>query len=95
MKNNYIEPMVVDAKGNIYISMEQYHKDIDRIKKSLQEVRKRLLHSKNTMKKLYKKRKDDIEGIKALGYVECIEYLDKYLIELLRSSYGEEAVKDN
>lgn len=95
MKNNYIEPMIADKKGNIYISMDQYHKDVDRIKKGLKEVRKSLWHSKNSMKKLYSRRKEEKEGIKALGYIECIDYLDKYLYELLRSNYGEEAIKDN
>ena len=41
-----------------------------------------LLSTKKAMKKMYNKR-DDIEGQKALGYIECIDYLDKYLIELL------------
>lgn len=95
MKNDYVEPMISDRKGNIYISMKQYHKDVDRIKRGLQEVRKSLSGSKKAMKKLYSKRQNDKEGQKALGYIECIEYLDKYLFELLRSNYGNEAVKDN
>ena len=93
--NNYVEPMVSDRKGNIYISMKEYHKDVDRIKRGLQEVRQSLKLSKKTMKKLYNRRKNDFESIKALGYIECIDYLDKYLYELLRSNYGDEAVKDN
>lgn len=92
MKNTYIEPMVTDMRGNIYISMDQYHKDIDRIKRELQQVRTALLHSKKTMQKMYNRRKEDKEGIKALGYVECIDYLDKYLVELLKSNYGEESI---
>ena len=92
--NNYIEPMISDKKGNIYISMEQYHKDVDRIKRGLQEVRQSLKDSKKTMKKLYNRRKKEREGIKALGYIECIEYLDKYLYELLRSNYGDSATKE-
>lgn len=95
MNNNYIEQMIADKKGNIYISMEQYHKDVDRIKRGLQEVRQSLKLSKKTMKKLYSKRKKEKEGIKALGYIECIDHLDKYLYELLRSNYGDEATKDN
>lgn len=95
MKNNYEEQIVVDKKGNIYISIEQYHKDVDRIKKGLQEIRKNLLHSKNVMKRLYEKRKDDVEGIKALGYIKCTAHLEKLIIDLIRSNYGEEATKNN
>lgn len=92
--NNYVEPMISDKKGNIYISMKEYHKDVDRIKRGLQEVRQSLKDSKKTMKKLYNRRKKEKEGIKALGYIECIEYLDKYLYELLRSNYGDSAIKE-
>ena len=95
MNDNYIEQMMADKQGNIYISMTQYHKDVDRIKRGLQEVRQSLKLSKKTMKKLYNRRKNDFESIKALGYMECIDYLDKYLYELLRSNYGEQATKDN
>lgn len=92
--NNYVEPMISDKKGNIYISMKEYHKDVDRIKRGLQEVRQSLKDSKKTMKKLYNRRKKEKEGIKALGYIECIDYLDKYLYELLRSNYGDSATKE-
>ena len=92
--NNHIDSMIADRQGNIYISMEQYHKDVDRIKRGLQEVRQSLKDSKKTMKKLYNRRKKEREGIKALGYIECIDHLDKYLYELLRSNYGDSATKE-
>lgn len=73
--------MITDKNGNIYISMENYYKDFYKLKSKLQNLRKNLLSTKKAMKKMYNKR-DDIEGQKALGYIECIDYLDKYLIEL-------------
>lgn len=74
--------MITDKNGNIYISIENYYKDYYKLKSKLQNLRKNLLSTKKAMKKMYNKR-DDIEGQKALGYIECIDYLDKYLIEVL------------
>lgn len=74
--------MITDKNGNIYISMENYYKDFYKLKSKLQSLRKSLLSTKQAMKKMYNKR-DDIEGQKALGYIECIEHLDKYLLEIL------------
>lgn len=87
MNKEYIEAMVTDRNGNIYISLEQYKKDIDRIKESIITIRKNLLHTKKSMEKLYKKSGSDIESFKALGYIEAINYLTKYLKKLLESHY--------
>ena len=84
MNNEKVEPMVVDKKGNIYISMQEYNKDMDKIKENIKKIRKNLLHTKNVMKKLYNAKKNEKEGIKALGYIEAVKYLEKYLLDLLR-----------
>jgi len=83
MSKNYVEPMVVDVNGNIYISAEEYNKDMKELKEKIINYRKSLLHSKKNMERLANKSDTDKESIKALGYIEAINILTKDLKNMI------------